>query len=723
MNDQKTTRMLQLAYVNAQELLKKYPSTMSLTDKSSALRKEPLVISSMCSYPQLEQYLALKGDVEFICFALMALLKQLDHVLYGLTKHERFQEALEGMGSILSQCEYFYAPIGGLLGYYVETLHQMMSALHILPYQMEEQTCIQYEEAPCSTDVCSNKTKSWNFSKRSCIDQPMDNNESRIKSGVISLSKIALLFPVGGAGERLGLIDEVTKEPLPVAFLSFLGRPLLEHLFRDTEALEYLYEKCFSRPCSIPIILMDSYEQLNNKKIERLLEQNNYFHKSKNSICTMTQPLVPLFDLEGNFALTGPMTLLTRPGGHGVVWRLAYLSNVFEWLNSRGVEHLLIRQINNPLAGVDDALLTMLGIGVRENKAFGFAACSARSGLAEGRIVLKIVQQEIGRLAGLSNLEYTGFDSLLKHDPSFFTRVHLYANTNILYANCHIVQNLAKKIVAPGMLINMKGQFSLYEKGQYLNKKAVRLESTMQNISDSMYDQFGQEEKISSERLSTFLAVFDREKLFSVTKKALLSLKEPHETPEACVYDWYKMVLLLLKSMIKTTIPEEQTFEQFVEHGPNLLFYFHPALGPLWALIRQKIQHVHVAPFAEFEIELAEVSICSFSLDGSFSVRSTFPCGQKGYPESVPRFSCVELTIRNEGIERPTTLKKILKRAYKRKELCEFVLEEGAELVIEHVMIQGDFLLKVPAYTRMVIGTDPVTGKMTVNTFQKKKCS
>lgn len=46
---------------------------------------------------------------------------------------------------------------------------------------------------------------------------------------------MAEIYPLGGAGDRLGLVDEVTGECLPVAMLPYCGRTLLEGLIRDLQ--------------------------------------------------------------------------------------------------------------------------------------------------------------------------------------------------------------------------------------------------------------------------------------------------------------------------------------------------------------------------------------------------------------------------------------------------------------------------------------------------------
>lgn len=59
--------------------------------------------------------------------------------------------------------------------------------------------------------------------------------------GLLALPFLAEVLPVGGAGDRLGLVCEATGQALPAAMLPYCGRPMLAGLLRDLAAREYLY--------------------------------------------------------------------------------------------------------------------------------------------------------------------------------------------------------------------------------------------------------------------------------------------------------------------------------------------------------------------------------------------------------------------------------------------------------------------------------------------------
>lgn len=49
------------------------------------------------------------------------------------------------------------------------------------------------------------------------------------------LPELGEIYPIGGAGDRLGLVNPDTGECLPAALLPYCGRTLLEGLIRDLQ--------------------------------------------------------------------------------------------------------------------------------------------------------------------------------------------------------------------------------------------------------------------------------------------------------------------------------------------------------------------------------------------------------------------------------------------------------------------------------------------------------
>lgn len=57
-----------------------------------------------------------------------------------------------------------------------------------------------------------------------------------------------------------------------------------------------------------------------------------------------------------------------------------------------------------------------------------------------------------------------------------------------------------------------------------------------------------------------------------------------------------------------------------VPQGPGFIFLFHPALGPLWDVIAQKIRGGSLLPGSELVLEVAEARLLDVKVDGSLLV-------------------------------------------------------------------------------------------------------
>lgn len=53
------------------------------------------------------------------------------------------------------------------------------------------------------------------------------------------MHQLGEIYPMGGCGDRLGLVDSITGECLPAAMLPYCGRTLLEGLIRDLQVSEF----------------------------------------------------------------------------------------------------------------------------------------------------------------------------------------------------------------------------------------------------------------------------------------------------------------------------------------------------------------------------------------------------------------------------------------------------------------------------------------------------
>lgn len=659
----------------AEELQDGLAHCTSLDERLAQMLQEARVEAAFHAHRELENLLLHGLPEETYVIALSVLLDQFDRLFKEFDTLDDRAGALKRLLEVLVSTERFYQPIGGLLGYYLEILHLLAEA--------EEEHLPTFAPPPLH-DMRKKTHEVWTYAYE----------------GIQRLGEVAAIFTVGGAGDRLKLSDPQTGLALPVACLVFEGRTLLEWLFRDLEALEYLHYQVFGEKTSLPVLLMASHEKRNVQEVERLGELHSWFGKPPEDISMIVQSLVPVVTLDGQWVVLGPAQLMARPGGHGVIWKLASDAGAFTWLETRHISSMFVRQINNPLAGMDHTLSSLVGAGLKEGKAFGFAACPPRPGFAEGMNVLAVNQ--MGE-AGITNIEYTKFETERAEHPELFEG-KCPANTNILFARLSSVAQALQNTPVPGMMVNAKVEAEVMEEGLFVRRPVARLESMMQAIADSMMVPWEGDQN----NLSTFLALYDREKSISVTKKALVQSQSAYETPECCLYDWYRACRRLLSEVCSCTLPEELSLEQFIDKGPNLSVFFHPALGPFWEIIGQRVASGHLFPNAELELEIAELFLHNFSVRGSFRLLCdavTGPVDTKGFRSvgtKVGRARLENITIENEGLEEGP-IGAHVSRSVPRKSSCTIRLVGAAELVAHNVTIRGDFSLTVPDGKRVTL--------------------
>jgi len=578
---------------------------------------------------------------------------------------EQFEkEPFQSFCTYLDQLESFYHPIGGIIGYHYKVLSLMEEKeksedLDFLPppyYDIREET----------EKVCDG-----------------------VLHGIKSLEHIGELYVVGGAGDRLSLVDPVSGKPLPVAKLAFEGRTLLETLLRDIEAREYLFYKLFHRSITTPIVLMTSIEKNNDAEIKKMLEESNFLGRGESNFKRVLQPVVPLIATDGNWVVAKPSHIVTKPGGHGVVWKLLEDENAFEWLQGRKREGLIVRQINNPAAGQDYGLLALSGFSMKEEKSFGFNGCPQRHNAPEG---MNVIKEKSGE-SFLTNLEYTEFK---KHAAKNLDIEKFPANTNILFVRIDVIRQTLKQLPFPGMIINLKLEIPTLRKGEVVKLPAARLETTMQNMADV----------IPADK--SVLLYNKRSKTISVAKKSLSSKNVIEDTPQGAFYDLLVERKALLEERLGFKVPEMPQKADFVEQGPSFLFSYNPALGPLYSVIEQKIQGGAFSDRAELDLEIADASIRNLTVDGSFlleakvATRKKNGFGEEALSDKVGRALFHNVTVFNKGIDREKT-KDYWNKDITRQEVFQVILEGNSECVAQDVTIKGNMQIVVPDGVRVIL--------------------
>lgn len=663
------------------------------TGKLAILSAQTDIVNFLSSEPHLEKLVTQLDTIgQYVVKSLLAI-GQGPIIFQEINSIKNPAESLKNLLEKLLEIEKFYDTHGGIIGY------------HLIVLKLLEDR----NQCPLKENV--------NYEIPPGLDISKDGREldEAIRWGLETMRLMGEMYPLGGAGDRLSLKDEKTGDLLPVAQLFFCGRTLLESLIRDLQGREFLYYKLFGKQIVIPLAIMTSHEKDNHNRIMEICKSLEWFGRPIDSFRFFIQPLVPMVTTDGEWIVSGPMQLTLKPGGHGVIWKTALDEGIFDWFDQQQKKKILIRQINNPMAGVDAGLLVLSGIGCQKNKDFGFASCQRMISASEGMDVLKEIRKSDGYEYCITNVEYTEFKQCGIHDGpekegspySCFP-----ANTNILFADLAAVKNAVDICSIPGMLINLKSRVSCYSPEGVEEKLGGRLESTMQNIADCIVD--FSPKKISERddlSLRTFLTYNERRKTISVAKQSYTagSGKSLIDTPEGCFLDLQNNYRDLLVNHCGISMPQEQGEEDYMENGPDCITLLHPALGMLYPVIGQKIKGGKIAKGSEFILEISEVDITDVDLEGSVIIEAKSVMGpQDAYglmvfdTELCGKCTLTNVKVRNQGRVRAGGINS-WKCQIERTESLNILLHGNAEFVAEDVELHGDVHFEVHEGHRLVV--------------------
>ncbi len=660
-------------------LLKKLQKTRSLEERLKAVSSASRVKEFFKKQNFLSSYVKALSDERALVLKSLVAVGQGERILGEAPLNE---DNLHKLIEILLPVERFYHEIGGIVGYH-------NAVLHFLSVKKEESISPHNSvyHPPEGVDISEE-----NLSVRQALVWGLERME-----------EMAEIYPVGGAADRLRLHDEQTAAALPAAKLIFGGRTLLEGMVVDLQAREYLHYKLYGKQLITPLAMMTSQEKDNHAQILSICEEKRWFGRPKSSFRFFSQPSVPCVNRKGEWCLVGPMQLLLKPGGHGVIWKLARDAKIFDWLYEQGRRKALIRQINNPIAGSDYGLLAFTGLGCQGDKIFGFASCPRKRGAAEGINVLLEKRRASGVEYVLTNVEYCDFEKYRQVElapQEKETRGGFSSNTNILFIDLKAVEKAVELTPLPGILINPKKTAYRTEKG-IVEEEVARLESTMQNIADCFGHTFARPLPAGKRagEMRTFLTYNSRAKTISTVKREETPGAPLLETPAGCFFDAQKNARALLAQVCKMQLDEEKALP---------LFFYHPSLGPLYSIIAQKIRGGHLEQKSELSLEIAELDMENMRLDGSLLITALALMGTKNkdgvlhYSDSVGKCVLKNVLVKNAGIDR--SLPSVFwKREIFRKESCQIVIDGDGEFYAEDITLKGDHLFKVESGTRLTV--------------------
>ncbi|KAL4350105.1 hypothetical protein HN51_031179 [Arachis hypogaea] len=614
---------------------------------------------------------------------------------------------LESLLESLGEIERFYDCIGGIIGYQIKTLELLVEKLHDRQnvswsqHMHEMQECrVCGIDAPKGVDL----TENTDYASQAAL------------WGIEGLPDLGEIYPLGGSADRLGLVDSNTGECLPAAMLPFCGRTLLEGLVRDLQAREFLYFKLYGKQCITPVAIMTSSAKNNHEHVTSLCERLSWFGRGRSTFQFFEQPLVPVVGAEdGQWLATKPFIPLSKPGGHGVIWKLAHDKGIFKWFCCHGRKGATLRQVSNVVAATDLTLLALAGIGLRQGKRMGFASCKRNSGATEGINVLMEKKNLDGNWEYVvSCIEYTEFDKFgITDGPCTPTclQADFPANTNILYVDlpsAELVGSSKNENCLPGMVLNTKKPIVYADQfGRHRSVLGGRLECTMQNIADNFSNVYssrcynGVEDK-----LDTFIVYNERRRVTSsAKKKRRQGDKSLHQTPDGALLDILRNAHDLL-SQCDIRLPEIEANENYVNSEPPLLILLHPALGPLWEITRQKFYGGSIAEGSELQIEVAEFFWKNVQLNGSLIVIAENAMGsmkinENGesilhYGQRCGKCKLENVKVLNKGIDWTCGENIYWKHDVQRSEVLKIVLHGNAEFEATDVVLQGNHVYEVP---------------------------
>ncbi|KAK9742332.1 hypothetical protein RND81_03G164700 [Saponaria officinalis] len=638
---------------------------------------------------------------------------------------------IDNLIMILKDLETFYDCIGGILGYQITVLELLAESVN---GQTMDRSQHMKDSLKCQfVDIHSPKGVE--------LSKDIEYASQAALWGIEGLPLLGEIYPLGGSADRLGLVDPETGECLPAAMLPFCGRTLLEGLIRDLQAREYLYFKLYGTQCITPVGIMTSAAKNNHERISTLLEKLKWFGRGRSKFHLFEQPLVPAISArDGEWLISEPFTPVCKPGGHGVIWKLAHDKGVFQWFYNHGRKGATVRQVSNVVAATDLTLLALAGIGLHHGKKLGFASCKRNPDATEGINVLIEKKEKGGQWAyGLSCIEYTEFDkfgipnasspkSLLSEFP---------ANTNILYVDLHSAEQVASRnddTSLPGLVLNIKKHIEFVDHyGITRSVSGGRLECTMQNIADNFCNTYGSRYYSTKEdHLDTFMVYNERRRVTSSAKKKRKhGNKSLHQTPDGALLDTVRNAYDLL-SYCSINLPEVAANDNYIESGPPYLIFLHPALGPMWEVTRQKFHGGSIAKGSELEIEVAEFSWKDVELDGSLVISAENVMGSiqpetsreplLDYGRRCARCRLQNVRVLNKGINWDCGTNVYWKRQVRRFEILKIILHGNAEFEATDVTFEGNHVFEVPdGYKLKITSANPGLAQQLDPTDESKK--
>jgi len=128
----------------------------------------------------------------------------------------------------------------------------------------------------------------------------------------------------------------------------------------------------------------------------------------------------------------------------------------------------------------------------------------------------------------------------------------------------------------------------------------------------------------------------------------------------------------------------------------GFIFLFHPALGPLWDVIAQKVRGGAVMDGSELVLEVAEARLMDVTIDGSLLVHADAVTGRADeagrlhFGSDCGRVHLMNVTVQNVGVDWHHPGNVYWRHQVQRHECCRIVLRGRSEFEAYDVKITGD---------------------------------
>lgn len=165
-----------------------------------------------------------------------------------------------------------------------------------------------------------------------------DEDDIQMGEELLLQGKVGCILLAGGQGSRLNI-----EGPKGLAAVSPFRHKTLFQLF-----CEKTFQASKKMQMELPLAILTS--PLNHEQIKSYLEQNQFFQLDPQQVDLFTQQLKPFFDAKGNLLLYSPGVLAEGPDGNGAALKLFYQTGIWEKWKERGIQHVHIVLIDNPLA-------------------------------------------------------------------------------------------------------------------------------------------------------------------------------------------------------------------------------------------------------------------------------------------------------------------------------------------------------------------------------------